>query len=370
MAPQPTGDATLTDEDLDAAVQSMFDEGTETPTGAPESTTAEPVPDGTSSDAPTDNAPAGDETPATAVAAQPAPEIPPAASAPAAPASGKPFQFKASGRDHSLPWASELPDGSVVIPKEAQAEFRREMASGRELQANFRNLQRERERERASWKTQRTEKDATADALAAMWAELLQKSPEQQWEYLNEFQGNIPRLRLDLERKQLDEQRRQFEEQAKGPQLSEEEQREEFTEKVRGELNATFHWIEQEPQFALLTPTERTQLRARWEKKPERLVRRATEDNPAQGITKGDYLFDPSEVVEDIQFLIGNRKPAVPAKAKEENARRNADQVTTNRIPPTARSTPPVAQQPRDKTGKFTDRKQFAKDLMKDDDDE
>jgi hypothetical protein len=52
MAPQPTGDATLTDKDLDEAVESMFDEGTETPTGAPESTTAEPVPDGTSSDAP------------------------------------------------------------------------------------------------------------------------------------------------------------------------------------------------------------------------------------------------------------------------------------------------------------------------------
>jgi hypothetical protein len=168
----------------------------------------------------------------------------------------------------------------------------------------------------------------------------------------------------------LDEQRKQLEAQAKGPQLSDEEQREQFTETVRGELNATFHWIEQEPQFALLTPTERTQLRARWEKKPERLVRRATEDNPAQGITKGDYLFDPSEVVEDIQFIIGNRKPAVPAKAKEANALRNADQVTVNRIPPTARSAPPVNQQPRDKTGKFTDRKQFAKDFMKDDDDE
>jgi hypothetical protein len=36
MAPQPTGDATLTDADLDEAVQSMFEEDGETPTAAPE----------------------------------------------------------------------------------------------------------------------------------------------------------------------------------------------------------------------------------------------------------------------------------------------------------------------------------------------
>jgi hypothetical protein len=64
------------------------------------------------------------------------------------------------------------------------------------------------------------------------------------------------------------------------------------------------------------------------------------------------------------------QRPA-PSKAAEQNAIRNADKVpAVNRIPPTARSAPPVAQQPRDKTGKFTDRKNFAKDFMKDDDDE
>jgi hypothetical protein len=369
MAKQPAGDAQLTDEDLDEAVQSMFEDESEAPTAAPAAETTGPVESDETPDTQAPDKPAaGDETPATDVAAQPAPETSPAASAPAAPVEHKPFQFKASGRDHTLPWASELPDGSVVIPKEQRQEFQRELASARELQTNFRNIQRERDRERVEWKTQRTAKDVEADASIALMAELITKSPEEQWQYLNEFKGNIPRLQHDLREKQLKEREQWLEQQAKGPQLSEEEQREQFTETVRGELNATFQWIEQDPQFALLTPTERQQLRARWEKKPERLVRRAPEDNPAQGITKGDYLFDPSEVVEDIQFIIGNRKASQPSKAAEQNARRNADQQVTNRIPPTPKAAAPTNQQPRDHTGKFTDRKQFRKDFLADDD--
>jgi hypothetical protein len=91
---------------------------------------------------------------------------------------------------------------------------------------------------------------------------------------------------------------------------------------------------------------------------------------PQHGITKGDVLFDPSNLLDDAKFILAIGSPSPTEKAAAQNALRNADQQVTNRIPPTARTAPPVNQQPRDKTGKFTDRKQFAKDFMKDDDDE
>jgi hypothetical protein len=376
MAPQPTGDATLTDADLDEAVQSMFDEETEAPTGAPAVADAEPVPDGTSSEAVPDNAPAGDETPDAAVAAQPVAEVPPTASAPAAPASGKPFQFKASGRDHSLPWASELPDGSVVIPKDAQAEFRRELASGRELQQNFRTFQRETNQKLRDAQTQRTQKDAEADAVIGLMSELVRMTPEQQFQYLSEFQGNVPQLQLDLRKRQLDEQEKRLADQAKGPQMSAEEQQEREAELVSGEFDAEWSKIAAHPDLKFLTATEQQQIRERWQRKPDRLVRtiRTPEEAKQYNGAVGDRLFDPTEFYEDLNFVIGVKRaaqPPAPSKAAEQNAIRNADKVpAVNRIPPTARSAPPVAQQPRDKTGKFTDRKNFAKDFMKDDDDE
>lgn len=374
MEDQPTAGVELSDEDLDAAVQAALEDD-EPSTGAPEDTTAEPVSDdGNSDPVSTDNAPAGDETPATAVAAQP---VPATASAPAAPASGKPFQFKASGRDHTLPWASELPDGSVVIPKEQRTEFQRELASARELQTNFRTLQRQSAEKIREAQSQRTQKDVDADASIALMAELVQLTPEAQWQYLQELQGNLPRLQIDLERRKLQEQQKLFEQQQRGPQLSPEEQQERFTETVHGELAATLTQLEQHETFKALTAEDKQTLRARYEQRPDLLVRRATEDVPQAGIQKGDVLFDPTHLVEDAKFLLQHRKPAAPATpsptAAARNAALNADRQTpVNPIPPSVRSQTPTGQ-PRAKNGQYkaaANNRAFRDDFMKNDEDD
>jgi hypothetical protein len=140
MAPQPTGDATLTDKDLDEAVESMFEEGDETPTEAPAAAPRRPVP---GRSLPTllqpDTAPAGDETPGCRCRS-PDPSPP---ARPAAPVEGKPFQFKASGGVKRSLCAHELPDGSVVIPKDAPPISAANWLNGRELQANFTRTKRE-----------------------------------------------------------------------------------------------------------------------------------------------------------------------------------------------------------------------------------
>lgn len=358
MATRPQGAGfvgDISDDDLDAAIDDAFDDdetpADSEPTDAPELVVSAPSSDDTADPADSDTASAGDAPPEPVAAAHPTPEV---ASAPAAPVVGKPFQFKASGKDHSLPWASELPDGSVVIPKEQQTEFRRELAHGRELQANFRNLQRESDRRIREAQTQRTQKDAEADAVIAWGAELAQLSPEALYERLSEFKGQIPQYQLDLRQRQLDERARLIEQQQKGPQLSVEEQQEQFTEQVQGELDATLTQLEQHETFKALSPEDRQTLRARYANRPELLVRRATEDMPQAGIAKGDVLFDPSHLVEDAKFLLQHRKPTAPSStAAARNAALNADRQTpVNPIPPSVRQRTPVGP-PRNGNGQF-----------------
>jgi hypothetical protein len=104
-------------------------------------------------------------------------------------------------------------------------------------------------------------------------SELVQMTPEQQFQYLSEFQGNVPQLQLDLRKRQLDEQEKRLADQAKGPQMSAEEQQEREAELVSGEFDAEWSKIAAHPDLKFLTATEQQQIRERWQRKPDRLVR-------------------------------------------------------------------------------------------------
>jgi hypothetical protein len=349
MAPEPTGEG-LSDRDLDEIVSSIDQEEGTSPTDAPEAVPADPAPSpeddsDTSPDSP-DTAPAGDED--TAPTEAPHPEE--SGSAPAVPA-GKPFEFKANGATQVLPYAEERPDGSVVIPKESRDEFRRELESARGLAQNFRRQKAEWDRQLTQERTKRTVKDAEADAVIGLMSELSRKTPEEQWAYLQEFQGNIPRLQLDLERRAIEEQRKLIEQERNGPVKTPEQQEAEVLEQVGAQLDLTFQYVEQAEEFKALTPQEKAAVRARWQKNPARLVREATEDDAAQGWQPGALVFDPADLLDDLKFLAGAKKQHV-SSAAQRNAAMNADQKSVNPIPPVVKVKPPV-QQPRGKDGKF-----------------
>lgn len=386
MAPQPQGSALIgdiSDEALDAAIDTAFDaedgtdtEGTEL-TVAPEPDQSAPAGDSepAGTEAP-DTAPAGDATPATDAAAHPAPE---AASAPAATAAGKPFQFNASGGVHTLTGASELPDGSVVISKDATTEFRRELAHGRELQANFTKYRRENDRKLRDVQSQRTAKDAEADAVIAWGSELASLSPQELAERLLDFQGNIPRYQLDLREKKLKEQERLVEEQRRGPQLSDEERQEQLVEQVGSMLDQEWQEILTAPAVAALPEADKRRVFDRWRQRPQMLMRRVADPKEAQalGVEPGSVVFDATELRNDLLYALELRKgaaPAAPSKAAQANAQRNADQTRGNRIPPTPRGAAPVGQ-PRKSNGQFkaavgANRKQFKDYLMSNEDEE
>lgn len=380
MEDQPTGDVEIPDDILDQAVNESWD-ADEPPTEAPDAAAPEPVhTDDTPAPDATDTAPAGNALPEPAPAAHPAPE---AASVPAAPANGKPFQFNASGSVQTLAGAIELPDGGVAIPKEAVADFRRELAHGRELQANFTKYRREKDREIQQAKTQRTQKDTEAEAVTSLMTELLRLTPDQQYAYLQQLNGNIPQLQHDLRERQLAEREKLLEEQRRGPQLSPEEQQERVTELATNDLNAEWQRLTTEPQFkdalSVLSEADRQAVYTRWAKKAHRLVRGATAEEAKQlGGNPGDAIFDPSELHEDLNWVITLKrqqappKPQAPSAAAQRNAALNADkQPTVNRIPPAPRNVVPSGP-PRDKNGQFAKgdegRKAFRKDFMADDD--
>lgn len=351
MATQPEGES-LSDADLDEIVGQIDAEEGVTPTEVPASVPEDPAESkdssDTSPDADADTPSDGDVDTAPAEAAHPEES----ASAPAVPAS-KPFEFKANGATQVLPYAQELPDGSVVIPKDSRDEFRRELETARGLAQQFKRTKSEWDRQLNQARTQRTEKDSEAEAVIGMMTELLKKTPEEQWQYLQEFQGNVPKLQLDLERKAIQEERKRIEEVAKGPQKSVEEQEEEILQSVGSELDVTFQYVEQQDEFKVLTPQEKAAVKARFLKNPARLVRQAQDDNPALNVKAGDLLFDPTELLEDLKFMAGTKKSVQGvSKAAARNAAMNADQKSVNPIPPTPKSKPPVGQ-PRDKAGKF-----------------
>jgi hypothetical protein len=360
MTGTPSGE--LSDEELDEIVRGQDDDE---PNEAPEPASTGPAADeasDTPTDAAPDNASPGDATPATDVAAQPAT----AASAPPAPVAGKPFQFNATGSVHTLAGALELPDGSVVIPKEAQPEFRRVLASQRALETTFKQTKREFDRQLTAARSQRTAKDVEADAVVQLFSDIQKMSPEERWNYFVEFDQKVPELRNDIRQKQLDEREKAIEEAKRGPQLSPEEQQEKTASLAVSELNTEFQEIEKNPQFKSLTQQQKRAVYDKWVKKADRLVRKATADDPQRGIKAGDELFDPADLYEDLSFAVAMATPVtVPSQAAKQNAARNADQTTTT-IPPTVRHRQPVGQ-PRDTNGQFKNRDDWRKDFKESD---
>jgi hypothetical protein len=62
-------------------------------------------------------------------------------------------------------------------------------------------------------------------------------------------------------------------------------------------------------------------------------------------------MFDPTDLLDDLRFMAGQKKQVVSAAAQR-NAAMNADQKSVNPIPPVVKAKVPVGQ-PRDKDGKF-----------------
>jgi len=372
MATRPQGASLIgdiSDEALDAAINAEFDGDTEKDTtddaltGAPELAVSGPsVEDDTPEPAASDTAPAATAVPEPAVAAHPAPAPEaPAASAPAAASEeGTPFSFKATGRDHALPWARERADGSVAITKEGANEFRRILAHERELTTNFRQLQRDSQRQLREAQTARSEKEVQADAVLGLFTDIFRLTPEQRFQYLQEMEGNFPRLQIDLDRRTLAEQQKELERQRTGPKLSEEEQQEQLLDGARTALDEDWTQIRQDAALKDLPEPIARRIFDRYATRPQFLIRQVNDPQEAQqlGVQVGQVIYDGREMRQDMLDALAIHKPAtppaVPAAAAARNAALNADQVkrTTNPIPPAPRAAA-LSGQPRNGNGQF-----------------
>lgn len=373
MADTPKDAPALTDDDfvgLVDEVESEFASGSDpAPATAPRAPSGEEPDDKRPGAAGADNAAGGgndeDEPKRQPEGDAAAEVVDPAAAASAPPAAippgSKPFTYQATKGTHTLPGAHELPDGSVLIAKDALPDFRRTLASEAELRTNFVQFRRDTQRKLQAVETARVKREEEAEAVYKLFGEIRKMSPEQRWDYFQKFDEELPQIELSIERKKIDNDRAELERAKAGPELTEEEQQEQVQQFAAAELNTTFKTLEQHPDAKLFTRDELIDLYKKWAKRPQRLTRVAEQDG--DGFKKGQVLFDDTDVFEDFQLLVGIKRRAAQAAggsgAAARNAALNADQDGKNKIPPVVPPARPAGPgTPRERTFKG-DRKGF-----------
>jgi hypothetical protein len=323
MADSPEGSVEISDDELDNLVNEVEADAAPESTDDPETQSTDPA---TADESDEDDGPAssgaGDED----EDEQDDSHAAPAAQVAAAPA-GKPFQFKASGSTHELPGARELADGSIVVPPTAKAQLLQRLASQVELSSNFRTLQRDTSRQIARLKAERTDKDIEAEAVIKLMSDIAGMTPEQRFDYFDDFDKQIPALQLDIQRQQLERDRKALAEERNPTPLPEEAQ-----EQRQGQLDAalrgTYARVMAHPDIKLLNVEDVNRVFQKHAARADRLVVK----------DKDGEAFDDTEVIDDINLLLDIRKRQ-PTTARTQNAVRNADK---NAIPPVVRGTVPT----------------------------
>lgn len=379
MADRPEGAFHATDDNLDELVAEIESED-ELLTPDPDDEPAAPARTTPVADKPPQERPAAslgageddedddDGQPAAPVASAPA------APAPAPPVGAKPFQFKSRGADHALPGALELPDGNVLIPKTARDEFARRLASQVELESNFRTMQRENTRERARLAKERTDKDIESDAIIKEWQHVASLSPDEQWEYFENFRTRQPEFNLAVEKQKLEQREKALLERQNPTKLPEELAEERQTELATEFANTRARFMAV-PEVQALPEAIRNRIFAKYENRLDRLI---VKDKVVRDGKEVEVdVFDDTEVAQDLELAVELRKSAAPAAPKDPPAPRESDAAARNRvrnadmnvIPPTVRERRPRADgQPRDNAGRFKgDRRAFKDAFMKGD---
>jgi hypothetical protein len=260
--------------------------------------------------------------------------VPGAAPLSAIPPGSKPFAYRGAGAEHQLPGAHELPDGAVLIGKDATPTLRQLLASEAGLRQDFTRFRRESQRQIEDLKTRRVAREEEAEAVYQLFADLKKMTPEERWDFFTGFEQEAPKLELAVERRKIEQERKELEQARQGPRLTEDEQQEAQQKVLTNELNVTFRTLAQHEDAKLFTPEELTALYAKWAKRPQRLARTLTADEGEY--RSGTTVFDDGEVWEDFQLLAGIKKRQVAANGAEaRNRALNADRRPANVIPPT-----------------------------------
>ena len=364
MAHSPEGAVDLSDSDIDDLVNEVQGDSTDAATDTADDSTDD------SNEVQQDEPDTDDETgegaqeeeadTEDAQAPPPEGERPP----PRATGTERAFTFKGAGQVHALPGAVEQPDGTVRIAREGAEQLRQTLASAAGIQHEWKTQRRHLERENRTLKEGRNDRDIEAEQITTLFQDVREMSPEERWEWANAFDAKAPQLEIQIEKEKLERARAEFERDRRGPELSNEEQRERITETLTGELKSTFQRLMATPEAQSLSQDDKVALWNKWAKKPDRLVSRAEQDMPEAGIQRGEHYFDDQDVVDDFMDRVTVRSQAKGTlTAAQRNDAMNADQRRGNPIPPVARGRQPVSDGKKN-TKKLT-KKEYEREFMK-----
>ena len=230
MAENPEGAVALSDDDIDSLVDEV-----EGKTGSPAADTVEASETAdTGVESQDEASPTGElEVEVRKEGIDEEAETPPPEGAAPPPVTGpvteKPFQYRAARETFSFPGATELSDGTVKVTKEGVGQLREVLGSYVGIQKEWKTQRRDLERQLRTVQEDRSAKDVEADQVIGLFTELRGMTPEQRWDWANEFDAKAPKLELAIERAKIDRERKEVERLRNGPELSEEEARERET---------------------------------------------------------------------------------------------------------------------------------------------
>lgn len=207
---------------------------------------------------------------------------------------GKPFHFEASDGVHTLRGALGLPDGSVVISKDSRADLRSLLASERELATNFKTLRREMHRKLAAAQRAQDDGKIESDAIAELFVQIQQMTPDERFEYFERFDAEVPKLKLAIEKMQLERERAALRDE-RNPTSFADEAAEARQAALLSELRTTYARVMEHPAVKTLNPDDVNAVFRKHAARPERLVVREPD---------GSEVFDDAEVLEDLEILV------------------------------------------------------------------
>lgn len=216
---------------------------------------------------------------------------------------GKPFHFEASDGVHTLRGALELPDGSIVISKDSRGDLRSLLASERDLMTNFKTVRRDLQQQLAAEKRGRADDRAEADAIAELFAKVTAMSPDERFEWAEEFAAEVPKLRLEIEKQKLERERAELREE-RNPTPTAEEATEARQAVLQSELDETYKRVMAHPAVRALNPNDVNAVFRKHAARAEQLVSKEAD---------GSEVFDDAEVLEDLEILVQAAAQVRPA---------------------------------------------------------
>lgn len=219
----------------------------------------------------------------------------------------EPFTFRADGKAHTLQNWKQVKGQGVIVPESEIPNLKQQLAAAHTHNNTWRVQQRQWTEKEQGYQRQLKQAEEETKSIALFFDSLRKMSPEERYLELEAFEQQIPKLALDIERKRIAAEREEVQRMRSNPQAV---QQESFDprEFLSGSLDDSLEQFFSDPEFSVLSPEDRAEIREKWTGQLGDLIETAQEDYPDLGIAKGERVYSDRKLLKDLQWLAKQRK--------------------------------------------------------------